>query len=366
MNTHRQHPRRHGIRRLGILLASLGLLAGFTACSSGSGDSDATERTGRSSPFLDDAEEPRHEPPADREGATGPDTDSTTDSQADGQAESAPSDSPPAGSTPSDSSPTDSSPGDSGRAPHNSAPGERRRTPPSERAVIQTGNVAVASEEVGDTRFDAKEIADRHSGEIAEEETGTRDGEITRVRMVIRVPQQEFDSLMTDLAELGELRSATRSSEDVSTQVVDTRSRVKSQERSIQRIQALLAEAEDLTEIISIESQLATRQADLDSLKSQLAWLEDQSSLSTVTLSLSAIDADEADEADEKDDEETGFLGGLARGWDGLAAVGTSVATGFGIVLPFLLALGVLIVPAWLLIRRRPRRERTATPPASA
>lgn len=232
---------------------------------------------------------------------------------------------------------------------------ERRRTSPGERSVIQTGNVAVASDDVAGARFDAKELVDRHSGEVAAEETGTDDGEVDRVRMEIRVPHQRFDDLMTALAELGELRSTTRSAEDVSTEVIDTRTRVRSQERSIARIQSLLAQADSLNQVIAIESQLASRQADLESLKAQLTWLQDQTALSTITLSLAPTDEKAAPE----EDDDSGFLAGLANGWDGLTAVATGLATGAGTALPFVLTLGVLTVPLWLLVRRRSGRQRT-------
>ncbi|WP_235736303.1 DUF4349 domain-containing protein [Nocardioides alcanivorans] len=224
--------------------------------------------------------------------------------------------------------------------------------------MIQTGNVSLASDDVGATRFDAKQLVDQHSGDISEEETGTSDGEVSRVRMEIRVPADSFDELMTALSDLGELRSATRSAEDVSTQVIDARTRLKSQERSIARIQSLLASAKDLNQIISIESQLATRQADLESQKAQLAWLEDQSSLSTITLSLAPTE--EVAEAEEKDDE-SGFLAGFSRGWDGLVDVATSLATGIGTALPFSVVLAVILGAFWALLRRRPARQERPT-----
>ena len=70
--------------------------------------------------------------------------------------------------------------------------------------------------------------------------------------------------------------------------MIDTGVRVRAQEASLKRVELLLAEAKSLKDIIWIESQLTNRQAELDSLKSQQTWLKDQTSLSTITVDITA------------------------------------------------------------------------------
>ena len=93
---------------------------------------------------------------------------------------------------------------------------------------------------------------------------------------------------MDALARIGKVEHQSRKSEDVTTQVLDNDARVRAAERAIRQIEVLLGRADALRDIIAIESDLARRQADLDSLKSQQAWLEDQTSLSTINVQLSA------------------------------------------------------------------------------
>ncbi len=234
-----------------------------------------------------------------------------------------------------------------------STPSGNNRAAPTERAVIRTGNVSIEHEDVGQSRVDVREIVDRHRGEIGSQETSTdSDGQIDRLRLEIRVPSKAFDDTMAEISELGTLRSSDASADDVTTEVIDTESRVKSQERSIARIQRLLAGAESLEQIISIESQLASRQADLESLKSQLAYLQDQSSMSTITVHVSKADHEVVEEDDK---ERTGFLAGLSDGWSGMKTVGIGIATAIGLVLPYVVVLLILALPLRLLIRRRPR-----------
>ena len=209
-----------------------------------------------------------------------------------------------------------------------------------------------------DARLDVLTVVDRYAGEVAQEETGTSDdGELAHARLVLRVPSADFGKAMTDLEEVAELDSSSRGSEDVTTQVIDNDARIRAQARGLRRVEQLLDRAQDLTEIVAIEATLTKRQANLDSLKSQQAYLADQTTLATITVNIEHRGA--SDGADDEDDQ--GFLAGLANGWHGVTAFVGGAATAFGLLLPFALLLGLVATPVWLASRGRTRR-RTAAP----
>lgn len=225
-----------------------------------------------------------------------------------------------------------------------------------DRAVIATGSLRLTTRDLADARQDAIGLVHGFGGHVADEQSQSdAKGGLDRVDLTLRVPVASFEKALDALGRLGTVRNRQQSVEDVTTQVIDNAARVKAQEASVASIERLLARATTIGEIMSIERQLSTRQAELDSLKQQQKWLADQTSLSTVHLSLSrpAKDADE---------DESGFLGGLERGWDALSDSAVAVATGVGAVLPFAVVLAVLGVPAWLLVQHR---RRTRVTPAS-
>jgi hypothetical protein len=154
---------------------------------------------------------------------------------------------------------------------------------------------------------------------------------------------------MTAFAGLGEVEQQSRKSDDVTTKVIDNDARVRAAERSIRQIEALLGRAQKLGDIISIESDLARRQADLDSLKSQQAYLADQTSQSTINVYLSLPSRAEAPTKAEAH----GFVAGLSGGWTALGSTTVAVLTVVGAVLPFAVLLLILGVPVWLVVRRR-------------
>lgn len=225
---------------------------------------------------------------------------------------------------------------------------------PMEREVINTGSVTLSGGDLTTLRGDVDEVVGRHRGITTDEEsTSDADGELSSVDLTVRVPADEFDATMGDLKTSGRLEYSSVSSDDVTTEVIDTDARVRAQERSLERVEVLFGRAQNIRDIMAIESELARRQADLDSLRSQQSYLKDQTSMSTITVRLSLPDEVPADS------DETGFLAGLAAGWGALLGSLTAIATLAGAVLPFVVVLAVLGLPVALLLRRRAARART-------
>lgn len=226
--------------------------------------------------------------------------------------------------------------------------------------------MALRADDVGKAQFDVQRIVDAHDGKVTEEKTTTdKDGNPAYTRMVLRIPAAQFDAAMKQLKgiEDAELESANTSEDDVTTKLIDTRTRLKVQRRSIERITVLFDRAQSIRDIMAIEAQLSRRQADLDSLERQAAYLQGQTTLSTIVVSVDQIPEKKATK--EKDD--TGFVAGLSAGWHGLTKFAVAMATLAGALLPWLALLLVLGIPALLVVRAtRRRRSHPAPEPTEA
>jgi hypothetical protein len=228
-----------------------------------------------------------------------------------------------------------------------------------EKAIISKGNVQLQSDDVEQAVFDVQALVDEYGGEITDRETGTDDeGEVRNARLVLRIPSKDFGAAFTDLEQVADLRKSTSTSEDVTTQVIDNEVRIRAQRRSLRRVEVLLDRAESIRDIVSIEAQLTRRQANLDSLEQQQAYLRDQTSQSTIVVNIQRTP--EEPKKKEKDDD-AGFLSGLEGGWNALVVFGVGVATVAGALLPWTVVLLLVGVPLWLVVRRF-RRRIEATP----
>jgi len=220
------------------------------------------------------------------------------------------------------------------------------------RKIIAKGNVSLHSDDVELTIADVVRITDEYGGEITERETTTnKEGDLRTARLLLRIPVGAFTDALADLEDAADLQSSNSGAEDVTTKVIDTQVRIRAQRRSLARVEELLDRAQSISDIIRIEGQLTRRQADLDSLVQRLDYLQNQTSMSTITVNI-ALPPKEKEEPKKEEPEEAGFLAGLEDGWKALKSFGTDVATLSGQVLPFAVVLLLLGGPLLLLVRR--------------
>jgi hypothetical protein len=224
-----------------------------------------------------------------------------------------------------------------------------------DRSVIRTASIEVRVSNVLDSAGRAEALAASAGGYVAAEQTQADPDHPDQSSAVVtlRIPGTSLPQVLTGLAHMGALLSQDQSSTDVTGQVIDVAARLASQQASVDRIRALLAQATTIGEVVSIEGELATREGALESLQAQAKALADQTSLATVTATLvgpqAAVVAPPAPPAPRK-----GFASGLSQGWAAFSAATTWLLTAVGAALPFAV---LAAVAAWLALvvrRRRP------------
>jgi hypothetical protein len=239
------------------------------------------------------------------------------------------------------------------------ASGAKATAPP--KATSQVIRTAALTVEVEDApkALDAARAAAEDAGGYVGDETTTRDGEgHERTRVVLRVPAGRYDEVLTAVQGTGTLVERTARAQDVTDQVVDVDSRIRSQRASVARVRALMDKAGDLSEVVRLEGELSRREADLESLLAQQASLRDRTRLATITLSLSEKPAGEQAAAHD----EPGFADALGGGWHVFVTLVRWLVLALGAVLPFAVAAALLVL-VWLrLVRPRlPRRAASST-----
>jgi hypothetical protein len=232
-----------------------------------------------------------------------------------------------------------------------------------QRSIVYTGMIALRVKDVPAAAAQAEDIARGVGGYRASSNINMDSGN-SSATLVLRVPVASFDSTVASLHDLGTEINRQISSQDVTTQVIDVQSRLKTQQASVDRIRSLMASATSIGQIVSLEDELTSREADLESMEAQLRSLTDLTALSTITVNLYGPEAHVV--VAKPKPKATGFLPGLKAGWHGFLAVMTALLTLIGAILPFVVIIGL---PVWLitvLIRRRRRTRRPPTGPVLA
>ncbi|WP_405506574.1 DUF4349 domain-containing protein [Streptomyces cyaneofuscatus] len=220
--------------------------------------------------------------------------------------------------------------------------------------VIRTAELLVEVRSAPQAAAAARSAVEASGGLVASENTERIDDRHESSNLVLRVPQDSYQEVLRKLTGSGKLLSRSSNAKDVTEQVVDVESRIATQRASVKRVRELMDKAEKITDVVALEGELSSRQADLESLLAQQSSLKDRTSLATITLELTEPDAPR--KAGKDDD--PGFLDALGGGWDAFVTMFRWIAVALGATAPFLVTAALLLV-LWRVLRAR-RTARTA------
>ena len=223
---------------------------------------------------------------------------------------------------------------------------EGTSAPVVDQQVIRTANVSLEVDDV-DQAVNGVEARVEQLGGVVQSRSINNYDDDASAYMTIRIPAQDLNGFLDGLPELGRVINSTVDAQDVTLEVIDLEARISTLEASIERLRDLQSQATSVADLVAVESELATRQSELESLTARRDYLANQVDLSTVYLSMEQVDTGAALSPD--------FLGGLQRGWDALLTLGAGLITGAGFLLP-LAIVGAAIAVVIILIVRAIRR----------
>ena len=125
--------------------------------------------------------------------------------------------------------------------------------------------------------------------ESSSEYTDSTDSTRT-LSLTLRVPESSYDAFVDAAEQAGSVTSTSESAEDVTTQYMDIEARLDNLTAQRTRLQELQASADNLTDLLQIESSLSDVQYQIESYQSQLNWYSQQVSYCTVNITLDEVE----------------------------------------------------------------------------
>ena len=107
--------------------------------------------------------------------------------------------------------------------------------------------------------------------------------------LTIRIPADKLDSFVAQVKGVSNVISYNESQEDVTLTYVSTESRIKALETEQARLLELLAQAENMSDLLEIEARLTDVRYELESVTSQLLVLANKVDYATVRLYISQV-----------------------------------------------------------------------------
>ena len=109
------------------------------------------------------------------------------------------------------------------------------------------------------------------------------------VSLTLRVPQDSYKSFLAAAAQSGSVTYQNQQAEDVTTRYMDTEARLASLTAQRTRLQELQAQADNLSDLLQIETSLTDVQSQIESWQSQLDWYSNQVQQCTVYVNLNEV-----------------------------------------------------------------------------
>lgn len=159
-----------------------------------------------------------------------------------------------------------------------SAPDASQPTPPRlprQLMLIYRGELVLAVFQTKATLDKIEQLAQQFGGYLVQ-----RSDDI----IVIRVPVAKFESGLKDAAALGDEVSRQVNVEDVSEQYHDIRIRLKNAEAVRERLASLLAQAQNVSEALQVEAELARVTMSIELMKGKLKLFDELIAFSTITV----------------------------------------------------------------------------------
>ncbi|MFZ5352985.1 MAG: DUF4349 domain-containing protein [Bacillota bacterium] len=131
-------------------------------------------------------------------------------------------------------------------------------------------------------------LEDEENGRIIKQTT------IKTASVIIRIPENSFDSIFESLKAMGEVEAENINGSDITAQYRDTETAVKNMELKESKLQDLMAnKATTVDEILRIETELNNVRTQIDMMKGELKRWDDLVQLSSVYISLTEIKEEE-------------------------------------------------------------------------
>ncbi|HVF11388.1 MAG TPA: DUF4349 domain-containing protein [Abditibacteriaceae bacterium] len=219
------------------------------------------------------------------------------------------------------------------------------------RKIIYTAQVHLVAENLTTAQDKLTRLVKTHKGYVDETNIGGAAGAPRQGTWKVRVPVEEYEAFMSAVARLGELQTIHSDSQDVSEEYYDLEARLSNKRVEERRlIKHLEKSTARLTDILAVEREISRVRGEIEQMQGRLRLLADLTALTTVTVTINEI-------KNYVPPAPPTFGAQLARTFE--KSVSQLTDTGKGLlvlvvaVAPWLVVLALILVPVWMVRRRR-------------
>lgn len=164
----------------------------------------------------------------------------------------------------------------------------------ADRKIIRNANLTMEVDSTTDTQHKVTTIAEAHGGFVVTSEAKQREDSdpakrTLDIKLVVRVPADRFGSALDQIRGLaGTLREEAITGQDVTEEFIDLEARIRTQKALELQFLDIMTQAKKVADAMEVQRQIAEVRTEIEKLEGRKRFLENRSSLSTITVNIEA------------------------------------------------------------------------------
>ena len=155
--------------------------------------------------------------------------------------------------------------------------------------MIYRANLELETTEFEKAQSDIVTLTQQLGGYFEEQSSNNYSSGYRSASYTVRVPAARFENFLHQIGELCRVRHQTQSAENVSERYYDMESRLETAKIKLDRLQELLSRAEEMEDIITLESAISDTEYQIESLSGELRHYDALIGYSTIYVNLQEV-----------------------------------------------------------------------------
>lgn len=162
----------------------------------------------------------------------------------------------------------------------------------ADRKIIRNADLTMEVGSTTDTQHRIVSIAEAHGGFVVTSEAKQRESKepaqrTLDIRLVVRIPENRFGSALDQIRGLtSNLTEEKVSGQDVTEEFIDLEARIRTQKALEAQFLQIMRQTGKIVDALEVQRQIAEVRSDIERLEGRKRFLENRSSLSTITVNI--------------------------------------------------------------------------------
>jgi Domain of unknown function (DUF4349) len=162
----------------------------------------------------------------------------------------------------------------------------------ADRRIVRNADLTIEVASTTEAQQRITSIAEFHGGFVVTSEAKQREDvdpakRTLDIKLVVRIPANQFGAALDEMTRLAaNLPEANVSGQDVTEDFIDLEARIKTQKALELQFLEIMKQARTVEDALQVQSQIADVRTDIEKLEGRKRFLENRSSLSTITVNI--------------------------------------------------------------------------------